>query len=160
MSGCINDVGLFLSTTINKLDKKGRVSVPSNFRAALIQEEFEGVVLFQSYTQQAIEGIGMSAMESLSQRVDNTFDFFSDNHDDMAAILFGESIQCGFDGDGRITLPQDFIDFMGIEDKIAFVGLGQKFQLWKPEKFEKRKAEARQALKNKKITLPKGDAND
>jgi len=153
-------VGLFLSTTINKLDKKGRVSVPSHFRTALSSETFQGVVLFQSYTQQAIEGVGMSAMETLSQRVDSNFDFFSDNHDDMATILFGESMQCGFDGDGRITLPQAFIDFMGIEDKVAFVGLGQKFQLWKPETFEARKAEARKSLKNKKMTLPKGERNE
>jgi len=115
------------------------------------------VVLFQSYTQQAIEGVGMSAMETLSKRVDSNFDFFSDNHDDMATILFGESIQCGFDGDGRISLPQNFIDFMEIDDKIAFVGLGQKFQLWKPETFEARKAEARASLKNKKMILPKGE---
>lgn len=149
-------MGLFLSTTINKLDKKGRVSVPANFRTALSAESFQGVILFQSYTHQAIEGVGMSAMEGLSQRIDNNFDFFSDNHDEMATVLFGDSIQCGFDGDGRITLPQDFIDFAGIEDKIAFVGLGQKFQLWKPETFEKRKTEARNALQNKKMTLPKG----
>lgn len=149
-------MGLFLSTTINKLDKKGRVSVPSNFRAALSTESFQGIILFQSYMHPAIEGVGMSAMEQLSQRIDNNFDFFSDNHDDMATILFGESIQCGFDGDGRITLPQNFIDFMGIEDQIAFVGLGQKFQIWKPETFEARKAEARATLKDKKITLPKG----
>jgi len=133
--------------------------VPSNFRTALSSENFQGVVLFQPYTQDCIEGVGMSVLEALSQRVDNNFDFFSDTHDDMATILFGESIQCGFDGDGRITLPQTFIDAMGIDDKVAFVGLGQKFQLWKPETFEKRKINARNALKDKKITLPKGENN-
>jgi len=150
-------LGLFLSTTINKLDKKGRVSVPSPFRSALAQENFQGVVLFQSYTQQAIEGVGMSAMSDYANRIDNNFDVFSDDHDDMATILFGESIQLGFDKDGRITLPQKFIDFMQIDDEIAFVGMGQKFQLWKPATFEKRRDMARQALQKKKVTLPKGD---
>lgn len=133
--------------------------MPSNFRAALSSESFQGVVLFQSYTHQAIEGVGMSAMESMSGRIDNNFAFFSEDHDEMATVLFGESIQLGFDGDGRITLPQDFIDFADIDDKVAFVGLGQKFQLWKPETFEKRKADARQSIINKKTTLPKGEAS-
>ena len=131
--------------------------MPSPFRSALAQENFQGVVLFQSYTQQAIEGVGMSAMSDYANRIDNNFDVFSDDHDDMATILFGESIQLGFDKDGRITLPQKFIDFMQIDDEIAFVGMGQKFQLWKPATFEKRRDMARQALQKKKVTLPKGD---
>lgn len=149
-------MGLFLSTTINKLDKKGRVSVPSTFRSALAGENFQGVVLFQSYTNQCIEGVGMSAMSDFASRIDNNFDVFSDEHDDMATIIFGESQQLSFDKDGRITLPQKFIDFMEIEESIAFVGLGQKFQLWKPEKFEARRDAARKALQKNKMTLPKG----
>ena len=126
-------MGLFLSTTINKVDKKGRVSVPSGFRSALAGESFQGIVLFRSYTQKAIEGVGMSAMETISGRMDNNFAFFSDEHDEMATVLFGESIQLAFDGDGRISLPQDIADYAGITDKVAFVGLGQKFQIWNPE---------------------------
>lgn len=149
-------VGLFLSTTINRVDKKGRVSVPAGFRAAIATDSFQGVVLFQSYTQPAIEGVGMSAMEDLSARMDDNFAFFSDDHEEMATVLFGESIPCGFDGDGRITLPQSLVDFAGIEDHIAFVGLGKKFQLWRPETFDARRASARKSVISKKITLPKG----
>lgn len=149
-------MGLFLSTTINKMDKKGRVSVPSGFRAALAEESFQGVVLFRSYTQKTIEGVGMSAMEAMSDRMDNNFAFFSDDHDDMATVLFGESIQLAFDGDGRITVPQDLADFADINDKVAFVGLGQKFQIWNPENLEERKSAARKSVQSKKMTLPKG----
>ena len=153
-------MGLFLSTTINRVDKKGRVSVPAQFRTCLSAEEFQGVVLFQSYTHQAIEGVGMSALQTMASRMDDNFAFFSDNHDDMATVLFGESIQCGFDGDGRITLPQSFAEFAGITDKVAFVGLGQKFQLWDPYAFEARKVEARKSIQSQKITLPKGGGNE
>jgi len=155
-------VSLFLSTTINRVDKKGRVSVPAPFRTALSVETFQGVVLFQSYTQQAIEGVGMSALQDLSNRIDTHFDLFSDTHDDMATILFGESLQCAFDGDGRITLPQKLCDFAGITDQVAFVGLGRKFQLWSPEKLEIRKRSARQSVQKKSVTLPsiKGSNND
>jgi MraZ protein len=149
-------VGLFLSTIINKVDKKGRVSVPSGFRSALAHENFQGIVLFRSYSQNAIEGVGMSAMETMSERMDNNFAFFSDEHDEFATALFGDSVQLGFDGEGRIMLPKDFADYAGITDQVAFVGLGQKFQLWSPEKLEARKTIARKAVQSKKMTLPKG----
>jgi MraZ protein len=149
-------LGLFLSTTINRIDKKGRVSVPASFRTALSGEQFQGVVLFQSTIQDAIEGVSMSSMEMLSNRMDQNFSVFSSDHDELATVLFGESIQLGFDGDGRITLPTHFIDMIGLNDEVAFVGLGQKFQIWHPDAFKKRKAEARKAVIEKKATLPKG----
>jgi MraZ protein len=153
-------VGLFLSTFINRLDKKGRVSVPAPFRAALSGESYQGVVLFPSYRQKALEGVGMAAMEEMGQRMDNQFAFFSDDHDELATVLFGQSVQLNFDDNGRITLPQDFIDFANIDDQVVFVGLGQKFQIWSPREFEGRKAAAREAVMSKKVTLPKGRADD
>ena len=153
-------VGLFLSTTINKMDKKGRVSVPSGFRSALTDEAFQGVVLFRSYTGKSLEGVGMSAMESMSARMDSNFAFFSDEHDEMATVLFGESVQLSFDGDGRITLPQDFAEYAGITDKVAFVGLGKKFQIWNPDALDKRKQYARESVQSKKMTLSKGAENE
>lgn len=149
-------VGLFLSTTINRVDKKGRVSVPSGFRSALSADSFQGVILFRSYTQPAIEGVGMAAMEAMAGRMDNAFDLFSDEHDDMATVLFGESVQLGFDGEGRIMLPRELADFAAINDKAAFVGLGPKFQIWNPDTLDNRKAEARKSVQSKKMTLPRG----
>lgn len=149
-------LGLFLSTTINKVDKKGRVSVPASFRAAMDHENFQGVVVFQSYTQNAIEGVGMSSMEAMNDRMDDHFALFSDDHDELATVLFGESIQLAFDGDGRITLPQSLMEAVGINDQAAFVGLGRKFQIWNPKTLEVRKEGARRAVRDKKMTLPKG----
>jgi MraZ protein len=39
-----------------------------------------------------------------------------------------------FDDEGRVVLPEAFIAHAHIEERIAFVGLGRKFQLWDPER--------------------------
>ena len=148
-------MGLFLSTTINRIDKKGRVSVPAAFRTTLATEAFQGVILFQSYTKPAIEGVSMQVMEQLNSRLDSHLDFFSNDHDAMATVLFGDAIPLSFDGDGRITLPQTLMEFAGLDDQAAFVGLGQKFQIWAPDAFETERQSARAAVQSKHITLPK-----
>ena len=150
-------MGLFLSTFVNRIDKKGRVSVPASFRAALSDDTFQGVVLYPSYKNSAIEGVTMGTMQGLSARMDDNLALFSDDHDELATVLFGESIQLAFDENGRISLPKQFLDFAGIEGEIAFVGLGNKFQIWNPKTLEERKATARDAVKSKGMTLPKGD---
>lgn len=148
-------MALFLSTYTNKIDKKGRISVPSQFRAELSEESFQGVVLFRSNVHQCLEGFAWSYMQEIGKRLDN-FDLFSAEQDDLATSVFGTAVQLPVDGDGRIILPADLIDFSGLEEKASFVGMGAKFQIWNPVSFENRRDVARQAVQSKNLTIPKG----
>ncbi len=145
---------LFLSTYVNKVDKKGRVSVPATFRATLVDQSFQGVVLFKATNHPCIEGFDFGTMDELSSRLDQ-FDMFSDQQDDLATAIFAESIQCPFDSEGRINVPQYLLDFANIHDGAAFVGLGRKFQIWDADAFEKRRVEARGNVIRDGLTLPK-----
>ncbi len=146
-------MALFLSTYTNKVDKKGRVSVPAPFRSALSSQEFQGIIVFKSSKYDALEGFGMDRMMDMSERLD-TFDMFSNEQDDLASLIFGEARQLPFDGDGRIILPSDLAEFCGITDQAAFVGLGKKFQVWAPSLLEDRLQSARRDVKDKGLTLP------
>jgi MraZ protein len=145
---------LFLSTYVNKIDRKGRVSVPAPFRAALAAQPFQGVVLFKGTTQDCIEGFDYAAMEEISSRLDH-FDLFSNQQDDLATAIFAESVQCPFDGEGRIGIPQSMIEFAGLGENAAFVGLGRKFQIWDAARFDKRREDARANVIKEGLTLPK-----
>lgn len=150
-------MALFVSHFLNKVDKKGRVSVPAPFRAALIDQAFQGILLFRSHAHKCLEGFDFAYMNEVGARLDH-FDLFSQEQDDLATAIFGESVQLSFDGDGRIILPADLMDYAGISDRVAFVGLGRKFQLWEPQAFEDRRSAARDAVRNKGMTLPRGDS--
>lgn len=147
-------VALFLSTYVNKVDKKGRVSVPAQFRAALAPESYQGIVVFRSNHHRALEGVSWSFMEEVGRRLDH-FDLFSDSQDDLATAVFGDSVQLPFDGDGRVVLPADLIDFAGVGEAAAFVGLGRKFQIWNPKEFKLRREDARKMVKAQGLTLPR-----
>ena len=148
-------MALFLSTHINKLDKKGRVSVPAQFRAELASETYQGIVLFRSHTHPALEGFAWSYMAEISRRMEN-FDLFSAEQDDLATAIFGDSVQLPFDGEGRIVLPADLMEFLGGGEKVAFVGLGNKFQIWDEGTLAARREEARKNVRERGLTLPKG----
>ena len=149
---------LFLSHHTNKIDSKGRVSVPAAFRGMLACEDFHGVVLFRSQNHKCLEGFGWATMLELSQRLDH-FDLFSDDQDDLATTIFGEAVQIPLDGDGRIKLPEDLTSFAGMKNQATFVGLGRKFQIWAPENYEKRQDEARSNVHKKGLTLPQKGGN-
>ena len=42
-------MNIFLSKYINKIDKKGRVSIPAGYRGALAKENFNGIIVYPSF---------------------------------------------------------------------------------------------------------------
>lgn len=149
-------MALFLSTYINRLDRKGRVSIPASFRAALAGADPApaALVLFRSSAHACLEGFPWARMAELSERLDH-YDLFSTEQDDLATALFGDAVQLSVDADGRIVLPADLVAFAQLGGQAAFVGMGRKFQIWEPAAFEARKAQARRSVNDKGLTLPR-----
>jgi len=153
-------VALFLSKYVNKVDRKGRVSVPATFRAALQGQSFHGIIAFRSYKDPAIIGCGIDFMERLSTSVTDLH-LFSDAQDDFSATIFADSHPLTIDVDGRIVLPGALTDFADITDQAAFVGRGATFEIWEPGAFEQRLASARERARSQGATLrlsPEGPA--
>ncbi|MDY0242664.1 MAG: division/cell wall cluster transcriptional repressor MraZ [Rhodospirillaceae bacterium] len=151
-------MALFVSTFINKIDRKGRVSVPASFRAALSQQSFQGFAAFPSFTAQAIEGYPSSFLENLAAASSESYDVFSPELDDINTLIFASAHQISFDPEGRIILPAELIAHANITDQAAFVGRGRTFQIWEPSALKARHNEARaRAMANPpRITLKSG----
>lgn len=146
-------MALFLSTTRNRLDKKGRVSLPASFRAVLASKDVQGVILFKSPVYPCLEGFDPLFVEEISARLDS-FDMFSAEQDDLATALFGEAIQLSLDDTGRMVMPEILMAHAGLSDEAAFIGLGKKFQIWSPEALAERQEKARHNVRDKGLTLP------
>jgi MraZ protein len=146
-------VELFLSTFVNKVDRKGRVSVPATFRSTLATHRHPNqVVLMPSFKVEAIDGTGSDHLSEMMEGL-NTLDQYSDRRDDMA-LVFADTRTLSIDGEGRIVLPDDLKGHAHIGSEVAFVGLGTMFQLWEPGRFAAHRAEARDRSRRGGATLP------
>jgi MraZ protein len=144
--------GMFLSTYVNKVDRKGRVSVPATFRTSLAAQRFPGIVVFPSYKYPALEANGIEWMEELANRLD-TLDKFSDEQENLE-MLFALSRELPFDTEGRIALPPDLAEHAAITESVAFVGVGRNFQLWEPTRFAEHAANLRERTRQQGTRLP------
>lgn len=145
-------MALFLGTIENKVDTKGRVSVPVEFRNALKDDNFQGVVLFHSFTNKCIEGSTMNRMEQMADATDN-LDLFSEENQNINSLIFSDARQLTFDITGRIVIPNDLLEFAGIKDKALFVGRGKTFQIWEAEAFYKAQEEVRNKAQENRPSL-------
>jgi MraZ protein len=141
-------VALFISNFVNKIDAKGRVSVPSSFRAVLSTQKFPGIVVFPSVQVDKVAvGCGMDHLEKVAAASSSQLGLFSTELDDLNNVIFGESHQLAWDDTGRVVLPPEIIEHVGVTDLIAFVGNGHVFNLLHPDAFAAQKQKSRARLK-------------
>lgn len=152
-------MALFLSTFINKIDKKGRISVPAQFRPYLSDENFSGVILYESFINPCVEGCNIERIKKLSDAIDN-LDPFCEDRDSFATAILAGSMQISMDSDGRIILPDNLISIANLKDKAIFVGKGKTFEIWQPEKFSDYMSGAKIRAKEKRNILRLNDKKD
>ncbi|HTR16243.1 MAG TPA: division/cell wall cluster transcriptional repressor MraZ [Acetobacteraceae bacterium] len=150
----------FLGTHQNRLDAKGRVSVPAPFRASLRAQSEGGaasLVLRPSHKHPCIEAWPATVFQTLAQPLDR-LDMFSEDHDDLAAALYADAFPVESDREGRIVLPDSLVAHAGLTETVVFMGLGRIFQIWEPAAAEQRRNEARERARARGLTLPGGGA--
>ncbi len=143
----------FVSTFTNRIDAKGRLSIPAPFRAVLERDRYAGgpepcIYCYPSLDAAALDAGG----ERLAQKIDGLLGGlpdYSDERDELSVALYGDVQILSIDQDGRIVLPERLRSHLGLAAgaaEIAFVGLGEKFQLWEPGRFAARRQRAREKV--------------
>jgi len=133
---------MFLSTFENKLDKKGRVSVPATFRSYLTNLGYNGVICYPSFNNNCIEAWPQDRIEKISNAIDS-LNPFEEKKDYFATSILSESTNLQFDSEGRILITRKLLKHAKIKNVMLFVGQGKTFQIWEPSNYEKFKVTAK-----------------
>ncbi|MBR2033199.1 MAG: division/cell wall cluster transcriptional repressor MraZ [Alphaproteobacteria bacterium] len=140
---------LFMDTVLNKVDAKGRVSLPSDYRA-IVKETGSEIVCYRSLSAPCVEGCLEDLLDKLATQMEDSLDFFSETQDDLTNLVFGDAKRYPFDSTGRIMLSEKLLKHAEIKDSAVFVGKGRKFQIWNPKNWEKEEQRIRvAAMKNR-----------
>jgi MraZ protein len=134
----------FFGTFVNRIDAKGRLSVPAPFRAILQARALTSVALHPALLEPCLEGAGIDRFDNLL--ASQTDAFVPQNRDEAAELIMEELRELPLDGEGRVVLPDEFIAAAKLGDQAAFVGRGWKFQIWEPSLLASAKAGKRERV--------------
>ena len=143
---------MFLSSFENKIDKKGRVSVPATFRSHLNSMGYNGFISYPSFSHSALEACSQDRIEKLSNAIDS-LNPFEEKRDYFATSILSESINLQFDSEGRISLTSKLLKHAKVKSSMLFVGQGKTFQIWEPTTFEKFKVNAKKKANLNRASL-------
>ena len=131
---------MFLSSFENKIDKKGRVSVPA-FRSYLNSLGYNGFIGYPSFNSPALEGCSQDRIEKLSNTMTRSIHLRKKEIILLHQFYLKVKI---FNLTQRKSLNYSkTFRSCKIKNSILFVGLGKTFQIWEPKNFEKFKIFAR-----------------
>ena len=132
----------FLSNATNRIDTKGRVSVPAAFRSVLAQRNIPELYCFQDFVFPAISVGGPDLLERFERQI-AAEDPFSPDANEMSLLIHGGGVFMKLDAEGRLMVTDFIRGFTGISDEVTFVGRADHFQLWQPQAFVAAQAQAR-----------------
>ena len=135
----------FLSNAINKVDMKGRVSVPAHFRAVVSRRGYQEFYALRALDVPAMDMGGLDLLDRYEGRIGQE-DPFLQAADDMSFFCHGDGAFVKVDAEGRFTVPDFIREHTGIASEVAFVGRGQFFQVWEPGRFAAHRREVRSRL--------------
>ena len=147
----------FVSHFTNRLDAKGRVSIPASFRSVLARDGFEGLYVYPSLYSEAFDCGGHALLSEIDALL-APLSPYSEERDAYAATLYGESLVLKIDGEGRVILTEDMKDRVSISNEVTFVGQGHKFQVWEPSRFRAHLEEARNRVRTLRKQFGSGSA--
>ncbi|ATN34870.1 cell division/cell wall cluster transcriptional repressor MraZ [Rhizobium sp. ACO-34A] len=143
----------FLSNATNRIDAKGRVSVPAVFRSVLAQRDIQELYCFQDFVFPAISVGGPDVLERYERQIANE-DPFSREGNEMSLLVHGGGVFMKLDAEGRLMVTDFIRDFTGITTEVCFVGRSDHFQLWQPQAFQEVQAAAREERRLRGLRAP------
>jgi MraZ protein len=132
-----SNMAKFLGRFRHTLDHKGRVAIPARFRRALPPESHDTFTGF--YRNDGAEiCLTLYCASEFSERLAA----IAEESSNLAHVrrlkraIYAKASDFQIDPQGRIAIPQDLKNELGLEKDVLFVGIEDTVEVWSPEKFE------------------------
>ncbi len=125
----------FIGTHLNKVDGKGRVSVPAPFRSMIERDSENGRRFFYRPDPErpALECFTVGLWDKVDDLIEEKA--LDDADRELRQYQwYGTSSEIDCDNEGRIVLPRQHAEALGLQGQVQFVGYGERFKIWNPDR--------------------------
>jgi MraZ protein len=127
----------FLGNIDAKVDNKGRIGIPSQFRKILQEGESEVFVLRKDIFQECLTLYPLQVWESNMAEMRAKVNKWNERHQQLLRCFVQDVERLECDAVGRILIPKRYLQMVGIVSDVRFLGIGDVIEIWAKEKLEK-----------------------
>lgn len=129
---------MFIGEYAHTIDAKGRVAIPTKFRAPLI----EGVVVTRGLDQSLFLFTPAEWQKLVDKLVQ--LPLASANARAFVRLMLAGAMDVNLDAQGRIIIPGYLRSFAGLKKEAVVVGLYNRLEIWSKENWQNYKEKAEQ----------------
>lgn len=137
---------MFKGQYLHIIDSKGRVNIPSKLRRYISAEASNTFVM----TQGIDRCVDLYPKDHWSELESKLTKLNIYNQKDMRFIrmmLFNAS-EDSLDGQSRILIPQNLIEYAGIKNDVLILGAMKKIEIWNPDTFKEYLKSSEESFEN------------
>ncbi|MFV0269710.1 MAG: division/cell wall cluster transcriptional repressor MraZ [Draconibacterium sp.] len=112
------------------IDDKGRVVLPSAFKKAMGEMQLEFVVVEKNRRSKCLD---IHTVDTWERGVEKFRAKLSPEtnpmHDKLLQLYFQNFVHVGVAANGRINIPNEFLGYAGLKDKVSFLGMQTSIRL-------------------------------
>lgn len=120
---------MFLGRHAHNLDDKGRLAIPSRFRATLR----DGVVLTRGIDR-CIAAYPREGWDVLATRI-NGLSMTDQHARQFRRMVFAEAVDVKLDSQGRVLVPAGLREYAEIDRETVIIGVHASIEIWSPERW-------------------------
>jgi MraZ protein len=138
---------MFLNQFHHSFDDKGRLTIPAKFR----DQTTEGITVVPGLDHDLMV-LPPAAFQTLYERL-MALNLTDPDSRLLREMILGNALQVTPDGSGRILLSQNLRDYAELKTEVVFVGVGETFEIWAAEPWQKKQGEINDETNAKRFSL-------
>ena len=116
----------------HNIDSKGRIIIPSRLR-----EELGDVCYVTLSIDPCLSVYSSEAWDAFRAKVDS----LPQAESRKMRVVFANTAKCELDSQGRILVPQQLRDFVGISKNVMIIGFSNHAEIWDSDKYKEIEAD-------------------
>ena len=145
----------FRGESLHKVDSKGRVSIPAQFRRVLEEGDPDlkaglnpsCVLVHNQKRKKCLEGYSIASINEVDDLV-SQLPRYSREREILERMLNAQSSYAQIDDNGRLVLSLKLRKLINVDSEAIFVGMGDKFEVWEPQIYEEDMKQIEQEFKS------------
>lgn len=132
-------MSVFIGNSDGKADAKGRIFIPAHYRKALHQSENNRLVMRKDPYSNSLMLYPEDIWNQKLTTLKNGLDEWNPTHQIVLMQYVSEAEWLDIDSQGRVLIPKKYLQLIGAETEVQFVGMLDTFSLWAKGNFDKAK---------------------
>ncbi len=126
---------MFRGQFLHSIDIKGRVSLPSRFRESIAVDDRQMLVITPAPFEPCLHVYPLSEWERLENKI-SEYSNWETNAVRFRRVYISAAIECELDKHGRVVVPQNLRERIGLEKEVHLAGMGRIFEMWSKSRWD------------------------